>query len=141
MKVKFLTGFTLIELIVVMVIIAILASLAVPTYTKTAEKTKNKEARTMIQLIYQAERMHRLESGSSGGYVSCGSTDNCNNKLDLSINSQDWDFTAAANPGSPPTVTITATRQGSDGRTISLSSNNPDNYTCSSTEPDKHYCD
>ena len=127
-------------MITVVIILAILVSLSIPLYLKTVERTKNKEAKTMLQLIYQAEKMYRLEQSGSG-YISCNDTDDCNSKLDLSINSQNWDFRVTTNNTvSPPTMTITVTRQGVDNRIIILRSSAPDTYICiSDSHPE--YCD
>lgn len=52
-KHKFLTGFTLIELMVVVVIISVLASLAIPLFSKTIEKSRQAEAINMLSMMYK----------------------------------------------------------------------------------------
>jgi prepilin-type N-terminal cleavage/methylation domain-containing protein len=54
---------TLLELIVTIVIIGILSSIAMPTFTKMMETTRAKEARTALQQIRTAERIYH--SGES----------------------------------------------------------------------------
>jgi prepilin-type N-terminal cleavage/methylation domain-containing protein len=55
-------GFTLIEIIVVIILIAILASLAIPGYRKLMEKAKITEAKTVLTSIVTAEKIYRADS-------------------------------------------------------------------------------
>ena len=61
-------GFTLLELLVVVVIIGILASLAVPRFIKTIEKARVAEAKNILGEIRSAEFRYRLENTS---YTTC----------------------------------------------------------------------
>ncbi len=47
-------GFTLIEVMIVVVIVGILAALAIPRFTRASMKSKVSEARTMLKHIYEA---------------------------------------------------------------------------------------
>ena len=73
-----LSCFTLIELLIVIIIIGILASIALPNFRKAVIHTKDKEASSMLKLIAHAEQMYKLEDMS---YGSCWSTSDCNTKL------------------------------------------------------------
>ncbi|MBD3263976.1 MAG: prepilin-type N-terminal cleavage/methylation domain-containing protein [Candidatus Omnitrophica bacterium] len=52
-------GFTLIELIVVVVIVGILATLALPIYIKSVKRAKEGKAKHHLGLITQAEDLYR----------------------------------------------------------------------------------
>jgi type IV pilus assembly protein PilE len=54
-------GFTLIELIVVVIILSILVSLAMPQYTMTVERSRSAEARRVLGTIREAELAYYLE--------------------------------------------------------------------------------
>lgn len=49
-----LKGFTLLEIIIVVIIIGVLASLAMPRYFKTVEYAKGQEALTSLSILRQA---------------------------------------------------------------------------------------
>jgi len=51
-------GFTLIELFVVVAIIGVLASLAIPRFMKSSSKVKQAEAKGILKQIYVGQRVH-----------------------------------------------------------------------------------
>ena len=54
-------GFTLIELMIVVVIIGILASMATPRFMRTSVKAKQSEAKLNLKQIYTMENAYRQE--------------------------------------------------------------------------------
>lgn len=74
------SGFTLMELVIVVLIIGVLAAFGVPQYFKTVETTKADDAAAMVQMAGTTHRMYALDHSngflSTGGAIatSCNST-------------------------------------------------------------------
>jgi prepilin-type N-terminal cleavage/methylation domain-containing protein len=54
-------GFTLLELLMVVIIIAILASIALPQYLRVAERSRGSEALTMLAAIRSSELRYKAQ--------------------------------------------------------------------------------
>jgi type IV pilus assembly protein PilA len=61
------SGFTLVELMVVVAIIGILAAVAIPNYQKYQAKARQSEAKIALASIYTAEKSFNSENGSYTG--------------------------------------------------------------------------
>jgi prepilin-type N-terminal cleavage/methylation domain-containing protein len=61
-------GFTLVELMVVLGIITILTTLAMPSYAKYTEKSYGKNAEGNLTVIYNMEKRIKMDNG---GYYEC----------------------------------------------------------------------
>ncbi len=55
---RYKNGFTLLELLIVFIIVAILAGVAIPVYLKTVEKAKAQEAVNNLRLIHLEEKRY-----------------------------------------------------------------------------------
>lgn len=94
-------GFTLVELMVVLVIVGLLASFAIPRFSKAVYKTKASEFPTMLMAIYQAEKSVHDETGTYMELSELDIDEESINESDLfeySVASNDWqnEFTAVA---------------------------------------------
>jgi len=68
------SGFTLLEVIIVIIIIAILASVAMPKVTAALQFAKAKEALGVIGPMRTALDACAMMAGSTLGYTNCGAT-------------------------------------------------------------------
>lgn len=95
-----LSGFTLLEMLIVVVIIAVIAGIAIPTYNKTVRRAKIKEAEAQLELIYDAEQQYYLDNGSytsNEDELGLGSLDSPN--FDYTITASINSFTATTKYG------------------------------------------
>ena len=111
------SGFTLLEIIIVIIIIGVLASLALPKLFATVEKSKATEALAAIGATRSALDRCRLQHGTYGSYT--GGTCAAYTSLDMADPSSPLaagsHFTYVFSNMNTNTYTITATRNTYDG--------------------------
>ncbi len=95
-------GFTLLEMLVVLTIIAILATLAVPGYLQPVERVRGVQAGACLLEIAGRLERHRLRQGSYAGFAPMQSGAACIQSL-----SQAYVFEAGV-PGEADWVDVTA---------------------------------
>lgn len=108
-------GFTLIELMITVAVIAILAAIAVPSYYQYTLRSNRSAAESFMQEVAGAQERYMVDSRQFAGNLST---------LGYSVpNTVDPNYTvvmvasaASASGGTPPDYTITATPKGSQVR-------------------------
>lgn len=109
-------GVTLIELLVVFFIVGIMLSFALPSYYKTAERSRAKRAAFNLQAIYNAEKRYKLAHGS---YYACNPClSQIKNELGVDLTDNYFDYTIEAGTD----FRAIATRRGGlcAGKTMSV---------------------
>ncbi len=105
MKSRNNAGFTLLELLIVVIIIGILATVAIPQFTNATKRAKESEARAVIDSILTAEVAYYAEKGVFSQAMS---------DLIASIPTmKNW--TSAANPGGNSTLVSITMVDKNDG--------------------------
>ena len=108
-----MNGFTLVELLIVILIIGVLAAIGVPQYADAIEKAKGADARLGLAQIYRAELEY--SANRSGVY-----TDSVDDLADIELGQRYWSF--SVDTPSSDTFTAIATRSGGlrSGQTITM---------------------
>ena len=101
-------GFSLLELVIVLVVVGTLATLALPQYTRSRERALGREAQSNLRLILAAEKIYQMEyitywpaSGSNSILI------DINNNLKLSLVPTNWSWSVT---GGAATFTASADR-------------------------------
>jgi prepilin-type N-terminal cleavage/methylation domain-containing protein len=108
------SGFTLLEIIIVIIIVGVLASLALPKFFSTVEFSKSAEALSTIGSLRQSIERYALANGNSYTGVSTANID-----LDVTTAIPGQHFTYQISGPTATSYTLTATRNSYDGTTAS----------------------
>lgn len=111
MKLRGKSGFTLMELLVVLIIIGVLAAIGIPTYLNQVEKARARQAVEMLGSYREAQQRHLLENETYTGTLA-----------DLDVDGPSggrvyWTFSTT---GSTTTFSILANRTSSATDWISI---------------------
>lgn len=109
-------GFTLMEILVVMIVLGVVATLAVPSYNMVVERMRAKEGADILPAVLAAQKRYELETGSSANNLS---------QLDITLPNLEY-FDA-------PTLTgavIRIRRNGSNPYNYRLEMNSTGTITC-----------
>lgn len=102
-------GFTLIELIIVVIVIGILATFAVPQYMKAVEKAKWAKAKNNLALLSRAEKMYRADNDTYTGFGDAPAATFAEQMELVDVDGDD-DWTYAETVASTTVFNATATR-------------------------------
>ncbi len=106
-------GFTLVELMIVIVIVGVLSAVALPNFLSQTNKAKGTEARSQLSSIIKGASASYLEGGDAkiGADITAGGTNTCllwgSPDADVTKFNYSCDFTA-------PDLTVTATGNAND---------------------------
>ena len=95
-------GFTLVEVLIVVIIIGILAAIGIPQFASSIEKAKGGEARAGLGHLQTGEKIYFAEREYYTTVL---------NDLDITLSQRYWAFTITT----PSSVTFTATATRSGG--------------------------
>ncbi len=120
------TGFTLIEVMIVVAIIAVIAVIGVPMYSEQMKKARRSDAQQLLMDVANRQQQYFLDvrqyttdftalNISKDGWT-CGAANCSNNFYTVTI--------AADNAATPPTFTITAAATGTQASDGNLTLNN-----------------
>lgn len=120
------TGFSLLELLIVVFIITIFAGIALPNYTRSIERARMRDAESKLNLVFHAQRIYRLDNGSYGAANDVIGTSYC-----PSLGTNEFAFSITlGNPANGYTATATRRNGGTyNDSTISLTNDFQGAYT------------
>ncbi|MFA5167448.1 MAG: type IV pilin protein [Candidatus Omnitrophota bacterium] len=107
-------GFTLMEILIVFIIVAVLAAIALPGYSKTVQKNEKRRAETYLRAIRLAQKMYYAKNATYACTSSCADASSIKTALGVEIADGNYVFSMAAT-----TTTFTATATGYT-KTLSL---------------------
>ncbi len=114
-------GFTLLEVLIVIVILGVIAGLALPVYTAQVEKARKAEALGVLSAIRSSEVRYFAQSstyttgGTGGTGTATGPLDFDFSGTALAAGGQTLHFTYAVESPTAATFTATATRNSANG--------------------------
>lgn len=125
-------GFTLIEIMIVVIAIGVLAAIAIPNYTDYVRRSKAQEAMSELSTMRIKMEQWFQDNRTYTGYVNanCARSDGS-----LVISGRHFTYACAAEAGPPATYSITATGVATEGMSGYIYSINQSNARTSTVPP------
>lgn len=120
---KTVSGFTLIELMVVLAVMAIILAIAIPSYNDYIRRSRRTEAIAGMQNLALLQAKYRSERPGYGAWADIGNDPDTSQPEGIGKH-YDWDMVVVAGP--PATFLITATGTGDQAK------DNASGVTCAS---------
>jgi len=108
-------GFTLIELMITVVIVAILASVAWPSYERYMQRSRRAEAQSLMLAIVNKQQQYLLDARQYTNVLGVGGLAMVQQGWDCSLDTARtcantyYNVTVTLNAGPPPSFTVTGT--------------------------------
>jgi type IV pilus assembly protein PilA len=118
-------GFTLVELLVVMLILGILAAIAIPSFFAQRDKARDADAKSAVRTAETA--METWATGNNGNYAGVDATGTELKDIEETLNAADL---AVAYPGGGLEYTVTVTSDTTGEFSISRSTGGTTTLTC-----------
>jgi type IV pilus assembly protein PilE len=107
---------TLMEVMIAVILMAVVAGLAIPSYRQTVERARANEATTNLNIILMGEKLYKIDNSTYLGGLSCTSTGNptpcaaINTALNTDITAEFYNVVIGG--ASAAAFTATASRTG-----------------------------
>lgn len=112
-------GFTLMELMIGLVIVGILATMAMPGFSRAVERIRVKDAQTVLAAIYSSEKVYRLDQNTYGRLAEDLVAERYIADPDPQDSNPNWNF-GVARTDTTFTATATRTGGGNNGQIVTL---------------------
>jgi type IV pilus assembly protein PilE len=121
-------GFTLVELMIVLVIASILVAIALPAYKHEIEESRRTDAKTaLLDLAAREQRYYSVQNGFTSSFGDLGYATAGTSPASVSVGSGYYTVTVTTAVANPPGFLLTATATGAQTADTTCSTYTVDN--------------